>query len=135
MTDDEPRAHVLRANLPWRPADRTECGRAAADFVLVWTRDQLLAHIKQYGQRRTSFVCCSTCAVTAERWKDWATDPVDVLRREFYTGRTDERMLPELLAIAALIEEHREEFDGYLAGRKETVDLAAFRNAKRTGRR
>lgn len=128
---DQPLAHVLRPNFPWRPADRTECGKPIADYALIWTRAELTAHVKEHGKQRTAFMVCMTCADTSSRWKDWAGDPVDVMAREFYGGRRDERLHDELLAVAALIEAHRDEFDEFLAGRKETVDLTGFRNAKR----
>lgn len=46
-----------------------------------------------------------------------------------------QRLEAELEAIAVLVAEHRDEFDGYLAGRDQTVSLAARRAlAARRGR-
>lgn len=128
---DEPRAHVLRPPLPWRPADRTECGKPTADYALIWTRDELLDHVKRHGKQRTAFLVCMTCMSTAGQWKDWAESPIDVVAREFYGGRRDERWNDELRAIAALIEAHREEFGGYMQGLTEVVSLADVRQARR----
>lgn len=135
MTTDTPRAHVQRPDLPWRDGQRTECGKPTNDVASVISRDNLLRLIKADGIQRTAYAVCMTCLETSRRWKDWAADPVDVLAREFYGGRRDERLHNELLAIAALIEAHREEFDGFVEGRKATISLDAARQAKRAGRR
>lgn len=126
----EPLDHVRRPDLPWRDGQRTECGRPAADFVSVISRDELMRRIKTDGMRRTAFTVCMTCMETSERWKTWVEDPVDVLSREFYSGRRDERLRDELLAIAALIEANREQFDEFMAGRAATVKLDEIRLAR-----
>lgn len=42
-----------------------------------------------------------------------------------------ERLRAELQAVAALVDAHREEFDAYLSGLSETVNLTERRNTKR----
>jgi hypothetical protein len=133
--DDDPslpRQHVIRPVLPWRPPDvLTECGRKVDDLQHVITRQAYLAKVRKLGTRRAMLTTCLTCSDTAERWSDWATNPADVIRRETGYGRDDTPLRRELLAIAALIEEHRAEFDDYLAGLDQATDLAAVRQARR----
>lgn len=131
----EPRDHVQRPSLPWREDDRTECGKPCNDVRSVISRDELLLRVRRDGIQRAAYSTCMTCLETANRWKDWAADPVDVMAREFYGGRRHERMGDELRAIAALIAAHREEFDSYLAGLGQTVSLDAARRAKWAARR
>lgn len=132
---DQPNApardHVQRPDLPWRDGQRTECGKPTNDVRSVISRAQLQQRIKTDGITRAAYITCVTCLQTASRWKDWAGDPLDVLGREFYGGNRDPRLGPELLALAALVEAHRDEFDGYLTGLGQTVSLAAARVAKK----
>lgn len=160
MTDTEKVGlvdHITRAVLPWRmSADLTECGKAAADYVgRLVTREQAAARIKAIGQKRAAFSLCMTCADTSDRHRnkrDLTTDLVHVVARATssvdhagppYTDRSPsgqwlerQRLAAELEAIAALVEAHREEFDGYLSGREQTVSLADHRRragARRVG--
>ena len=119
----QPVDHIIRPRLPWRSAgesDITECGYDASK-VKALTRDEFFQRLKDYGQQRTALLTCMTCSDTAKRWKAWEEDPRTALEREINWEcgwrRTDrgERLLGELVAIAALIEAHRDEFAGLLA--------------------
>lgn len=125
------RDHILRAGLPWRDYELTECGREVADVATTITRDQFFERIKRLGKQRTAFTVCMTCASTAPNYLPWNEDPVSCLRREVQLWRGNERMTGELRAIAALIAAHPDEFAGYLSGLAETVSLADRRRKQR----
>jgi hypothetical protein len=126
--------HVARAGLPWRPEHRTECGLAPGGRQVI-SRDELVAKLKREGQRRAAMTTCMTCLDTATRHQTWAQDPASAMRREIpLYGRDLDVVNGELRAIAALINAHREEFDGFLAALAGTVRLADARTARR-GRR
>lgn len=123
----EPVDHILRSRLPWRDPNEgalTECGYNAAKVNTI-SREAYFARLKDLGQQRTALMTCMTCADTAKRWGTWDDDPRLAMGREiewerggaYWTARTDRGQLlkDELLAIAALVEAHREEFDGLLA--------------------
>lgn len=69
------------------------------------------------GKQRAAMLTCMTCAQTAERWGTWDTDPRRALEREIQweagwsRANRGQQLRDELLAIAALIEAHRDEFD------------------------
>ena len=133
----EPVDHILRPTLPWRSADKaaiTECGYDASK-VKALTRAEFFQRIKDLGQQRTAMLTCMTCSDTAKRWSTWDDDPRLAVSREiewergryYWTHRDDRghRLLDELLAIAALIESHRDEFDERIAqleARREWLD-------------
>jgi len=153
-----PLDHLSRPPLPWRPAPHlTECGKPldTIDAGRIVSRDELHKRVADIGQKRAAFETCMTCWATAQRWPD---DPATALYREMnvvwrtppsyydFAPRPSEgedrrshdeakarrdRFVGELEAIQALIEAHREEFDGYLAGLGETVSLADRRVARR----
>lgn len=122
----EPVDHILRPSLPWRHGEGaiTECGYDASK-VKTLTRDEFLQRLKELGQQRTALLTCMTCSDTARRWGAWSDDPRLAMSREiewerggrYSYPRNDrgERLKDELLAIEALIEAHREEFDGIIA--------------------
>jgi hypothetical protein len=130
---DQPLDHVRRPDLPWRTSERTECGRPINDVAKWIDRDALLARIKKLGKQRTGLVTCMTCWQTSARWKTFAEDPVDALYREVYGGSpADSHVLrAELRAIAALVDKYRNEFDDYLTGLDQTVNLADRRRRAR----
>jgi hypothetical protein len=80
-----------------------------------------------------------TCADTAERHPTWDDDPRRAIGREiewelrynrFRTEDRGQRFRDELVAIAALIEAHREEFDSAVAAtgqRREWLEKKAAR--------
>lgn len=127
------RDHIIRADLPWRKAGLTECGRRI-DSVAGWTTmAAIIDRVKRLGKQRTAFTVCMTCYTTGWNYQSWEQDPIDVMRRHSvrYGQHNDNDILrAELRAIAALIEMHREEFDNYLQGLSETIDLAARRRAR-----
>jgi hypothetical protein len=126
----EPVDHILRPRLPWRPVEGgiTECGYDASKVKAV-TREEFFQRLKDFGQQRTAMLMCMTCSDTARRWKTWEEDPRQALDREiawerggyYYSARTDrgERLKDELLAVAALVEAHRVEFDAFITNRQQ----------------
>lgn len=140
----QPLDHVIRAALPWRTGELTECGRELADVASAITNEQLLARIKEHGKQRTAFTVCITCWNTASsnRHDTWEVDPIGVIGREadrcgmyrIYVSQSPERdqLTAELRAIEALIAAHRDEFDQYIAGLAESVDLDAARRARKS---
>ena len=130
--------HVLRALPPWRTGAETECGRAASDTGRVISRDEFVAKVNRQGQQRAAMSTCMTCWQTAQRHHDWAHSPSSVLEREVNrathwrkAGEEEPLIDRELRAIAALIDAHRDEFDGYLAGLGETLSLDELRARRR----
>ncbi|MDE2096522.1 MAG: hypothetical protein KGL39_04690 [Patescibacteria group bacterium] len=117
----EPVDHIIRPLLPWRTTGGaiTECGYDASKVPSI-TREQYLDRCKELGNRRTAMLTCMTCADTCRRHTTWDEDPRRAVRREIdwecggWYGNKDrngQRLREELLAIAALIERHREEFE------------------------
>jgi phosphoglycerate-specific signal transduction histidine kinase len=73
--------------------------------------------VKELGKQRAAMITCMTCASTAERWGTWEDDPRRAVGREIeweagYYGRRGNgtKLRDELLAIAALIASHPDEF-------------------------
>lgn len=117
----EPVDHILRPQLPWRnDGGVTECGYDAAK-VKTLTREEYFARLKEMGQQRTSLFTCMTCAQTAARWGTWDEDPRRSLDREIQwetAWRSEDRgvrLRDELIAIAELIANHRDEFDAAIS--------------------
>ena len=117
----DPVDHILRPQLPWRTdGGITECGYNAAK-VSTLTREEYFERVKSLGQRRAAMMTCMTCSDTASRWKTY--DPRQAMQRELTWevgngyGRPKRgcRLRAELLAIAALIEAHRNEFESHIA--------------------
>lgn len=113
----EPVDHILRPELPWRHGEGaiTECGYDASKVKTI-TREAYFQRLKDFGQQRAAMVTCMTCDNTARRWGTWDDDPRRAVEREInwecgWRGREKgSRLREELVAIAALIEAHREEF-------------------------
>jgi hypothetical protein len=116
----EPVEHILRPTLPWREHGEgaiTECGYDASK-VKTLTREDYFRREKELGKQRTAMLTCMTCSDTAHRWGTWNDDPRLALQREiqwerpYWASREDRgsRLKDELIAIAALIEAHRDEF-------------------------
>ncbi len=131
----EPVDHIARVSLPWvANMGLTECGLAAASYPTV-SRAAYLSRLKEMGEQRASLFTCMTCAQTARHHKTWDEDPVSAVARECgYMGlgggpRTED-FRRELLALAALIEVHRDEFDEYVAGLRAVVKLDEHRHEK-----
>lgn len=135
MAAKEPLEHVVRdASFPWRPSEAhlTECGLISGNVAAI-SLEEMRAKIKRQGPQRASFTSCMTCWQVATRHKPWDVDPVDAVRREAWAGRPGDgdRFRLELLAIAALIYNHKEEFEGYVDGLSQTVDLSERRRGRR----
>lgn len=119
----EPVDHIIRPQLPWRKNGEgavTECGYDATKVKSI-TRGDFFKRIKNIGKQRTAMVTCMTCADTASRWGTWEDDPRPALDREIvwemtrnYRNDRGQRLKNELLAIADLIEKHKEEFDAFI---------------------
>jgi hypothetical protein len=125
----DPVDHIERPRLPWRhTADgtATECGLDASK-VKTLTREEFFQREKDLGKQRTAMLTCMTCCDTARRWGSWGDDPRMAMQREIEWesrgrwSRDDrgERLKDELLAIAALIEAHQEEFDEHRAATEQ----------------
>jgi hypothetical protein len=137
----EPVDHILRPSLPWRSIETaiTECGYDAAKVKAI-TRVEFFQRVKDLGQQRTAMLTCMTCSDTARRWKTWEEDPRQAMEREInwergfgYRERTDrgERLKDELLAIAALIEAHGEEFASIMINRSQRRDWLEKKAARK----
>ena len=137
----DPLTHIERSRLPWHDERKTECGLDPCR-VPTWTRDEAIAKARELGRQRFSLFCCMTCTDTVERHSTWEQDPASCLvrfaeRNQLGRSRWSEpdqnasRFAAELRAIAALIEEHREEFDETVEGLLNTASLDAARKAKR----
>jgi hypothetical protein len=117
----EPVDHILRPRLPWRSESPiTECGYDASKVKTI-TRERYESLKKEIGSQRCMMLVCMTCSQTAHRWASWDDDPRKAIGREvewetsYRASERGERLKDELLAIAALINAHRAEFDQILA--------------------
>jgi len=159
VSDLGPLDHLARPALPWRAPHLAECGKPLdALGGRIVSRDELRRRVADIGQQRAVFTTCMTCWETADRWSDDGVTAVHREAKDMYRGhssgwqeysfRTEaerhqfglrvarrDRFVAELEAIEALIGAHREEFEGYLAGRAETVSLAARRSARKAAGR
>jgi len=132
----EPVDHIMRPNLPWRNAAITECGYDASKVKTI-TREEHFQRVKTLGKQRAAMLTCMTCAQTTANYGTWEDDPRQALHREitwehggYYRARTDrgEVLKDELIAIAALVDAHREEFDAHIAetaGRRDWLERKA----------
>lgn len=135
----EPVDHIIRPMLPWRTGGGvTECGHDAGKVPSI-TRDAYAARLREMGSQRSSMFTCMTCASTAQRWSTWEDDPRKALGREVeweasWSRRDNGSQLrDELVAIAALIAAHRDEFDSIIAetrGRREWLKQKAAHAAR-----
>lgn len=137
----EPVDHILRPHLPWRSADGgaiTECGFDASK-VKTLTRQEYVARFKELGRQRCAMLTCMTCSDAAARWGTWDDDPRTALEREIAwegAGRRwhedrGQRLKDELIAIAALIETHREEFEATITANIQRRDWLEKKAARR----
>lgn len=122
---DETFQHIRRTDLPWRPATRTRCGLVVDSLKpdRLITVEDAGAKWKRMGAQRAALFLCMSCVsrTSAYYWPEWDVDPVGRFERELSNGmgrrKTDEPRLVELelRAIAILIADHRDEFDGLIA--------------------
>lgn len=122
--------HVLRVTVPWRTVSVGECGKTLSDDDAAITVDDLTQRIADHGEARAEFSLCPQCWSRARQALRWETDPVGVLAREMQHGNR-ELLCRELHAIAALIEQHHDEYAGRMAGLASAVDLTAHRRRRR----
>lgn len=138
----QPVDHILRSRLPWRDdVSLTECGLDASSVSPI-TRDQFVDRVKEMGQQRAALFTCMTCAQTARNWKTWEQDPRSVIEREIvwekHGGRLNQRGLrthDELIAIAALIAAHQEEFADLLSAKEKRSEWNKMLAEKKKGKR
>lgn len=140
----EPLTHVIRPTLPWRndATAVTECGLRADSYPSV-PRDEAAARWKKLGAQRASLWFCMTCVQTAGRWPTWDEDPAGCLGREVERARyrrrpddpDDDPFRRELVAIAQLVDLHRDDFDTLLTDLDETVSLSDHRAARSARKR
>lgn len=132
--------HVVRPPLPWRASDKTVCGRAVTDVEVVVTLAEMTAKVKREGKARAAYTSCMTCWDNSTRHQfGWAESPSTVLWDHAYQGVWMHYRAPtaptlldrELWAIAALVAEHRDQFDALVAAMGETGGLAERREARR----
>lgn len=127
----EPVDHIVRPRLPWRAPGEgaiTECGYDASK-VKTLTRDEFFKRVADLGKQRAAMLTCMTCSDTARRWGTWDDDPRLGLQREIewergashWRGRDDrgQRLKDELIAVAALIEAHRDEFEATIIANEQ----------------
>ncbi len=126
----QPVDHILRPHLPWRDGPgMTECGLDASKAPTL-TREQYAVRRKEMGDQRSALFTCMTCRDTCQRHGTWEDDPRQALAREIAwespwrtrRGECGEPLKDELLAIAALIAAHPDEFAAHVAateGRRE----------------
>ena len=127
--------HVRRPQPPWRVADVTECG-LPEDRHPTLSRVELAAKVRRLGVQRAAMTTCMTCLATAQRWPTFDDDPVEAIGRETHRGRdANPAFRDELLAIAALIERHPDEFAQLLAGIANTIRLSERRAARNSSAR
>lgn len=131
--------HIQRPPLPWRAAELTECGKPLHDRPWI-TRAAWIAKVRREGQQRSQLTTCITCWQTARRHPPWDENPVAALAREAqqfqytrWSGETPRSVSfrDELLAIAALVDAHPDEFEALIAGLADAPRLADARAARR----
>ena len=131
--------HVVRSRPPWRRGeDLTECGKPATGLSVI-TRDGFIAKVRKQGQQRSAMTTCMVCWRTARSHPSWEENPVLSLIREarrfewhpiLAMPAKSVTFRDELLAIAALIDAHRDDFDALLAGLGDTVCLDEARQKR-----
>lgn len=129
-------AHIRRPDLPWRAAQKTECGLPLAAHPVV-SLDEAKARIRDLGKVRAAFVLCMTCAETVNRWKPFDSDPVQAIERECSRnyGRTaDDLFRCELLALAELSRRHKEDFDALVESYRTAPTIDEWKNKRRAAR-
>jgi hypothetical protein len=119
----DPVDHIFRPSLPWRCVAITECGYDASKVKTI-TRDEFFQREKELGKQRAAMLTCMTCSQTALRWKTWDDDPRQAMQRElewelvgarYRRNDRGQKLKDELMAIASLIEAHRDEFDEFVS--------------------
>jgi hypothetical protein len=132
--------HVIRSRPPWRRGeDLTECGKPVPAVASAISRDAFIAKRRRLGSKRASYSTCMICMDTAGRHQSWDENPAASMLREaaryrwHRAGQPDADMSfhDELIALAALVAAHGEEFDELLDGLQAATRLDERRAAKR----
>lgn len=151
MTDDadldpfnEPKRHMRRAYPPWSSVESTVCGRPLADVKTVLEWEDAEALVRRVGKRRAEFLFCQTClsrhAHRADAPRRWDTRPesvvADYAERGAYfmdppTDPVSRQVRAEILALADLVAEHRDDYDQAVARRLVPDALAEHRASRR----
>ena len=131
--------HVARPNLPWRTDRFTLCGEDGGHVSSLLSLADLDARIQRDGNASTAAITCRTCWDGRETAL-WESNPIGVIAREAVragigsrepSARPEaRRFVNELRAIAALIEAHHGEFDGYRTALDATTNLTDHRRRK-----
>lgn len=130
--------HIQRLPLPWRVQTITECGLPIEAHPVI-SRADLKKRVADLGQQRSAYTTCMTCWNRIGRYPWNKQDEtlgalIDYLSQASWGGARDQEatdlMRSEIEALTALIAAHRDEWDEFIAGKAETVDLAAARLAK-----
>ena len=131
--------HIARADLPWRKAKLTECGKPIEKHP-TYTRSKFFDLIKRYGRQRTQMMSCVTCYNTANNHRRNDDNPIKVLARaiewevggSYYHTRTDRGTLlqDELASIVMLIEKYSEEFQSNIDIVKAKRDWNEMKNKR-----
>lgn len=109
FTPTPARAHVLRAQPPWRPGrDVTLCGEAPAGLrVVSWDEmDEALRRPPPWGD------LCPRCATA--RKTAWAHDPAAVIHADAHEPGARSALRAELRALASLAAEYPDRFASLL---------------------
>jgi hypothetical protein len=138
--------HIIRNRIPWQ-TDKgiTECGKEVSSVKAAMSWEDFAAKFKREGQQRAAMTTCMTCwgryETMAHLQQDWKHSPSSVIGREcqrieyrsgYGASKTDNQLDREFRALAALVEAHRDEFDGYLTGLESTVNMADARANRKT---
>lgn len=127
----EPMAHVIREPLPWQGEPTvTECGRPLNDVKEFITRAAMIAKVKREGHTRAAYTSCMTCWQTADRHPLWADNPCAAVERVYHVYGPHPELRNELVALAALVEQHRAEYDVLVAGLAAAPRLDDVRRAR-----
>jgi hypothetical protein len=144
----ERRDHVRRPALPWRPDEAiTECGRTVDSVESCIEVDQLIWRTKNWGQQRTAFTVCMTCADRARYSPHWEVDPLAVMEREARrtggslrtNGRREdprrELLSHELRAMIQLVLDNKEAFDERVQASVDATEFARRRREQEAKKR
>ena len=114
MKTTEPLKHIARPRVPWSDRALTFCGKHPNEFKSVVTAQQAKSDYSKMGRQRASLFYCMTCSNQATT-ATFETDPLRVVEiwwsRMNRWGRNKDDGRREVEAIAALIENHRAEFE------------------------
>ncbi len=132
---DGPPRHLERFAPPWATGDRvTICGRPLDDVAGWVSFEDGRRLVARLGRTRAQLVFCQTCLSrqgAIQRASAWRQNPLDVVHdytRHYWDQDAPvfEQIRAELLAIAQLVDRHREEYTAAVIA-FQTDELAARR--------